>query len=306
MCGSNNYFGLSFHPDVLAAARAALDARRRRHDRLARRQRHLRRAPAARARVRRAATASGTRMIFTTGYQANLGVISGLCGAGRRGPARHREPRQHLRRRAAERRAGLRVPPQLGRRSARASWRGCPIPAAAWSSSKACIRSAATSRRCARSPTSAATAGAYLMVDEAHSFGAYGARGLGCAEAQGVLDRGRLHRRHVLEDAGRHRRLLRLEPRELRLLHFAARPYVFTASGSPANIAGVEAALQILQRDTALRPRLWDNVRRMRAGLRAAGLRDRRRPSRRSCRSRSARPNARSRCGGRCSTPAST
>ena len=31
-------------------------------------------------------------------------------------------------------------------------------------------------------------AGAFLMVDEAHSFGAYGAHGLGCAEAQGVLD----------------------------------------------------------------------------------------------------------------------
>ena len=25
MCGSNNYFGLSFHPDVIAAARSALE-----------------------------------------------------------------------------------------------------------------------------------------------------------------------------------------------------------------------------------------------------------------------------------------
>src|SRR5205085_495529 len=29
--------------------------------------------------------------------------------------------------------------------------------------------------------------GAYLLVDEAHSVGTYGKRGLGCAEAQGVL-----------------------------------------------------------------------------------------------------------------------
>ncbi|MGE0706316.1 MAG: aminotransferase class I/II-fold pyridoxal phosphate-dependent enzyme, partial [Vicinamibacterales bacterium] len=56
------------------------------------------------------------------------------------------------------------------------------------------------------------------------------------------------------------------------LLHFAARPYVFTASGSPASIAGVKAALTILQRDGSLRSRLWDNVRRVRAGLTRAGF----------------------------------
>ena len=59
----------------------------------------------------------------------------------------------------------------------------------------------------------------------------------------------------------------------LRLLHFAARPYVFTASGSPASIASVETALRILLADTALRDRLWANVRHVRAGLTALGFR---------------------------------
>ena len=61
---------------------------------------------------------------------------------------------------------------------------------------------------------------------------------------------------------------------ELKLLHFAARPYVFTASGSPANIAGVEAALGDRCAATrTLARRLWDNVRRMRAGLRGSASR---------------------------------
>ena len=58
----------------------------------------------------------------------------------------------------------------------------------------------------------------------------------------------------------------------LTLLHFSARPYVFTASASPASIASVAAALRVLQRDGSLRDRLWDNVRRVRAGFLAAGF----------------------------------
>jgi 8-amino-7-oxononanoate synthase len=58
----------------------------------------------------------------------------------------------------------------------------------------------------------------------------------------------------------------------VKLLHFVSRPYVFTASGSPANIAGVRKALDILRADTSLRDRLWDNVRRVRAGLSRLGF----------------------------------
>jgi 8-amino-7-oxononanoate synthase len=48
---------------------------------------------------------------------------------------------------------------------------------------------------------------------------------------------------------------------------------VFTASGSPANIAGVEVALRILRSDRTLRDRLWANVRRVRSGLTDLGFR---------------------------------
>jgi 8-amino-7-oxononanoate synthase len=110
-------------------------------------------------------------------------------------------------------------------------------------------------------------------VDEAHGFGAYGARGLGCAEAQGVLDR-------VDFIVGTFSKALAgiggyavSNHAVLKLLHFTARPYVFSASGSPANIAGVEAALEISRTGEGLRARLWENVRRVRAGLLRAGFR---------------------------------
>src|SRR5438552_5112165 len=79
MCGSNNYFGLSFHPDVIAASRAAVErygsgttGSRAANGTLAVHpdlESHL-------------ATFYGKRqaIVFTTGYQANLGVIAGLCG----------------------------------------------------------------------------------------------------------------------------------------------------------------------------------------------------------------------------------
>src|SRR5262249_10617602 len=79
MCGSNNYFGLSFHPDVIAAAGDAVarygsgtTGSRAAHGPLA-----LHREP-----ERDLARFYGKRqaMVFTTGYQANLGVIAGLCG----------------------------------------------------------------------------------------------------------------------------------------------------------------------------------------------------------------------------------
>ena len=80
MCGSNNYLGLSFHPDVLAAAHAALDrdgagttGSRAANGTFAA-HRRLEDAFAAVYQKRRA-------LIFTTGYQANLAMISGLCGA---------------------------------------------------------------------------------------------------------------------------------------------------------------------------------------------------------------------------------
>ena len=141
------------------------------------------------------------------------------------------------------------------------------------------------------------------MVDEAHSFGAYGPRGLGCADAQGVLEQvdfvvgtfskalagvgGYCVSNHTQLTAAPFRGpALRRSPRR----------------ASPANIAGVEAALGILQqRRRRCSERLWDNVRRVRAGLARPRLRHRSdRVADRADRNRD-RGSGRRRCGGRCS-----
>ena len=270
MCGSNNYFGLSFHPDVQAAARAAID----RDGVGTTGSRAANGTYAAHRRVEDAfAEIYGKRhaLIFTTGYQANLGVISGLCGP---------EDTVLL---DIESHASIYDGAKLS---------GAQLYAFRHNSSADLARKLArqpNGRRCLVvveglysisgdvAPLSEIVAacrasGAWLMVDEAHSFGAFGARGLGCAEAQGVLDQvdfvvGTFSK--ALAGVGGY--CVSNHP-GVKLLRFAARPYVFTASGSPANIAGVEVALKILRSDVALRGRLWENIRRARAGLARVGF----------------------------------
>jgi 8-amino-7-oxononanoate synthase len=58
---------------------------------------------------------------------------------------------------------------------------------------------------------------------------------------------------------------------ELRALHFLARAYVFTASGSPSNVASVRAAVRIVRGHPELRDQLWANIRRLRSGLQDLG-----------------------------------
>jgi 8-amino-7-oxononanoate synthase len=270
MCGSNNYFGLSFHPEVIAAAQAAIardgsgtTGSRAANGTLA----AHRRLEAAFARAYDLPHA----MVFSTGYQANLGVISGLCGPDDTVLV---DLESHASIYDGARLSGAKLfqfrhnsASDLARKLERqAKPSDCLVVVEGLYSISGDVAPLAEIASVCRQ------AGAWLMVDEAHSFGAYGDRGLGCAEAQGVLDQvdfivGTFSK--ALAGIGgycvsRHRALA--------LLHFAARPYVFTASGSPATIAGVEAALRILQSDTTLKGRLWENVRRIRTGLTQAGF----------------------------------
>jgi 8-amino-7-oxononanoate synthase len=270
MFGSNNYLGLTLHPEITNAAREAVlqygtgttgsrtaNGTFGLHEAL----------------EREFAAWFGKRhaIIFSTGYQANLSLIGGLCGPGdvilidadshasiydaTRQTAsqvvafRHNSPeslRKKLERLAKGQRNRLVVAEGLY------SIRGDVAP----------LREISEVCR---------AYGAYLLIDEAHSLGTYGANGLGCAEDQGVLE-------HVDFVVGTFSKSLAgiggvcvSDHHELKALHYMARAYVFTASGSPSNIASVRAAIRVVQEHPELRDQLWSNIRRLRQGLRDLG-----------------------------------
>src|SRR6185295_5269016 len=243
MFGSNNYLGLTLHPEVIEAARRAIveygtgttgsrtaNGTLSLHEEL----------------ERDFAEWFGKRhaLIFSTGYQANLSLIGGLCGAddiilidsdshasiydATRHTAsqviafRHNAPeslRKKLERLPVGRRNRLVVVEGIY------SIRGDVAP----------LRDIVEVCR---------AYGAYLLVDEAHSLGTYGATGLGCAEDQGVLDEVDFIVGTFSKSLAGIGGVCVSNHPELRALHFLARAYVFTASGSPANVASVRAAVQ--------------------------------------------------------------
>jgi 8-amino-7-oxononanoate synthase len=102
--------------------------------------------------------------------------------------------------------------------------------------------------------------GAYLMVDEAHSLGVLGENGRGLAEEAGVEEGVDFVVGTFSKSLGAIGGFCVSNHPELDLVRYASRPYVFTASSSPSIIASTRRALQILRSKPELRHRLWDNA----------------------------------------------
>jgi 8-amino-7-oxononanoate synthase len=102
--------------------------------------------------------------------------------------------------------------------------------------------------------------GAYLLVDEAHSLGVLGANGRGLAEEAGVEDGVDFVVGTFSKSLGAIGGFCVSNHPELNLVRYASRPYVFTASSSPSVIASTRKALEIMQTRSELRQRLWDNA----------------------------------------------
>ena len=114
--------------------------------------------------------------------------------------------------------------------------------------------------------------GAFLMVDEAHSLGVLGAHGRGCAEEAGVEN-------EVDFIVGTFSKSLAAiggfcvsNHPELELIRYASRPYIFTASSSPSAIASTREALKIIQHRPELRQQLWKNANQLYQGLQELGF----------------------------------
>ena len=102
--------------------------------------------------------------------------------------------------------------------------------------------------------------GAYLLVDEAHSLGVLGDNGRGLAEEAGVEDGVDFVVGTFSKSLGAIGGFCVSDHPQLNLVRYASRPYVFTASSSPSVIASTRTALKILRRRSELRHRLWDNA----------------------------------------------
>jgi len=115
--------------------------------------------------------------------------------------------------------------------------------------------------------------GAYLVVDEAHSLGVAGENGRGVAEEAGVEADVDFIIGTFSKSLGAIGGYCASNHPELDLIRFANRPYMFTASPSPAIIASTTQALAILRSRPELRARLWENARRLYERLRSLDYR---------------------------------
>ncbi len=114
--------------------------------------------------------------------------------------------------------------------------------------------------------------GAYALLDEAHSFGVFGDHGRGVCEAEGVLDAVDFYTGTFSKSLASIGGFVASNHPELEYLRFSSRPYMFTASPSPANVAAASAALARLKSDQSMRESLWKNAKRIHAAFTQLGF----------------------------------
>ena len=114
--------------------------------------------------------------------------------------------------------------------------------------------------------------GAYLFLDEAHSFGVFGENGRGVAERDGVIDAVDFYSGTFSKSLASIGGFVASNHPELDYLRFSSRPYMFTASPSPASIAAASAALKHIKAEPQLRDKLWTNANRVHAAFTQLGL----------------------------------
>lgn len=113
---------------------------------------------------------------------------------------------------------------------------------------------------------------AMILVDEAHSVGCYGDSGRGVCAAQGVLDQVDFISGTFSKSFASIGGFCVSRHPQLDLLRLTSRPYLFTASGSPANVAVAHAAMKVMASDNSPQEALWARAHQLHSGLRAAGF----------------------------------
>ena len=270
LVGTYNYMGMTFDPDVIAAGEAAIREFG---------------AGTTGSRVLNGTYQShrecenalkdfyGTThaMVFSTGYQANLGIVSTLAGRGEYvildadshasiydGCAMGNADVVRFRHNSVEdldKRLG-RLPPEAG---------------------KLVVLEGVYSMLGDIAPLAdmvhvAKKHGAMVLVDEAHAMGFFGENGRGVTEAAGVEDEVDFIIGTFSKSVGTVGGFCVSNHPKFEVLRMVCRPYVFTASLPPSVVASSATSIRKLMDNKAKRERLWANTRQMHGGLTAAGF----------------------------------
>ncbi len=115
-------------------------------------------------------------------------------------------------------------------------------------------------------------AGAMILVDEAHSMGFIGENGRGVAEEQGVLDDVDFVIGTFSKSVGTVGGFCVSNHPKFEIMRLVCRPYVFTASLPPAVVACSAASIRKLMHNGNKRAHLWENSRNLNKGLRDLGF----------------------------------
>jgi len=109
--------------------------------------------------------------------------------------------------------------------------------------------------------------GGYLFIDEAHSYGVFGPTGCGLAEAQGVLDKVDFISGTFSKSLASVGGFCASRHPEFEILRKVMRPYMFTASATPANICAALAAVEKVKQGAELRANLKARSEQLHNGL---------------------------------------
>lgn len=112
-----------------------------------------------------------------------------------------------------------------------------------------------------------------LLLDEAHSLGVLGHTGQGLVEETGLIDEVDFITGTFSKSLGGIGGYCVSNHPQLDQLRYISRPYIFTASPTPATIASTRAALKLLRDGVQLRRQLWDNVHQLYSHLQQLGYR---------------------------------
>ena len=113
---------------------------------------------------------------------------------------------------------------------------------------------------------------ALLIIDEAHSTGVFGKTGRGLTEHFGIEGRAPVVMGTLSKALGSVGGFI-AGKREIReTLHNFSRPFIYTTAPSPLASAAALSALTLIEKDASARTRLWNNVKFMRETLLGAGF----------------------------------